>query len=437
MDMTTNLMGVDRGSVSRPRDAVDPETDPLLGRYQCVRQLTDRLCAPLEPEDYVVQSMPDVSPTKWHLAHTSWFFETFLLKPRGYVSPHSAYAVLFNSYYNGVGEQFPRYRRGMLSRPGVNEVMSYRAHVDDAVQRALADGLTERERDIVELGLQHEQQHQELLLTDIKHVFAQSPLLPNYGAPRSPSDEATTPPMRFIAIAGGEVEVGHVGGGFHFDNEGPRHRAILPSFALSDRLVTVEEYRAFIDDGGYQRPELWLDIGWHWVTTEGVVGPLYWEAEDGADGHRHAFTLGGHRRLEPAEPVVHVSLFEADAYAGWAGARLPREHELELALRARPLRGNFVESGALHPRPARGDEDIRQLWGDGWEWTQSSYDAYPGYRPPPGAVGEYNGKFMCNQYVLRGGSCVSSREHLRATYRNFFPADVRWQFTSIRLAKDA
>lgn len=433
--MTTHVMGSDGGRTPRARSNRKP-SDILRARYQTVRALTSRLCDSLEPEDFVVQSMPDVSPTKWHLAHTSWFFETFLLKARGFTSPHDAYAYIFNSYYNGVGDQFPRSRRGMLSRPSVGEVQTYRAVVDDAVLSAMDQGLTEAERGIIELGLHHEQQHQELLLTDIKHVLSQNPLWPSFGASWAPT-EAAVEPMRFVGHAGGEVEVGRAGDGFHYDNEGPRHRTLLPPFALGHRLVTVGEYRDFVRDGGYERPELWLDAGWHWAQQEGIVAPLYWDRED-RDGCRRAFTLSGRRPLEDAEPVVHVSLFEADAYARWADARLPREHELEVALRARPLVGNFVESEAFHPRPACGDVhvDVDQLWGDGWEWTQSSYLAYPGYRPPKGAVGEYNGKFMCNQHVLRGGSCASSRSHLRATYRNFFPASARWQFTCIRIARD-
>ncbi len=433
--MTTNVMGSGGARATRARSNEEARPrDSLHQRYHRVRTLTRRLCDGLEPEDFVVQSMPDVSPTKWHLAHTSWFFETFLLKGRDFSSPHPAYAVLFNSYYNGVGEQFARARRGMLSRPTVREVQGYRDLVDEAVLASIDIGLDPHEQTILELGLHHEQQHQELLLTDIKHVLSQNPLAPDFGAPWAETDVETTP-LRFVGHAGGEVEVGHAGTGFHFDNEGPRHRTLLPPFALGHRLVTVDEYRAFIADGGYTRPDLWLDEGWHWIQRENIVAPLYWDRDD-RDGERHAFTLSGHRRLEAAEPVVHVSLYEADAYARWADARLPREHELELALRARPHAGNFVETRALHPRPATGETDIDQLWGDGWEWTQSGYLPYPGYRPPEGAVGEYNGKFMCNQHVLRGGSCASSQSHLRATYRNFFPASARWQFTCIRLARD-
>jgi ergothioneine biosynthesis protein EgtB len=400
-------------------------SDSLVERFRSVRSFTVTLTEPLAPEDFVVQSMPDVSPTKWHLAHTSWFFETFVLDGPPF---HPRYGHLFNSYYNGVGAQFPRSKRGLLSRPTVAEVFAYRAHVDEAVVRALKAGASAETRARVELGLHHEQQHQELLLTDIKHVLAQNPLGPSYRAATVTPSMAT--PLDFVAFEGGIVEIGHSGDGFSFDNERPRHRVLLEPFLLADRLVTVGEYREFIADHGYARPDLWLSEGWDWKVRENAAAPLYWN-EGGA------FTLAGERPLNDAEPVVHVSLYEADAYARWSGARLPREAELELALEGQPVRGNFVERGALHPTPAPSQPGVRQLFGDGWEWTQSSYGGYPGYAPPPGAIGEYNGKFMCNQHVLRGGSCVSPESHLRASYRNFFPAHARWQFTCIRLAKDA
>ena len=398
--------------------------DPLVERFRRVRSFTVDLTEPLEPEDFVVQSMPDVSPTKWHLAHTSWFFETFVLDGPPF---HPRYGHLFNSYYNGVGAQFPRPRRGLLSRPTLAEVFAYREHVDAEVVRCLEAGASEEIRARIELGLHHEQQHQELLLTDIKHVLAQNPLYPSYGAP-APGPSAATR-LGFVAFEGGIAEIGHAGEGFCFDNERPRHRVLLEPFLLGDRLITVGEYRDFIADDGYARPELWLSEGWDWKARENVTAPLYW-TEGGA------FTLAGERAQGDAEPVVHVSYYEADAYARWAGARLPREAELEVAATGQLLRGNFVERGLFHPAAATGD-GLRQLFGDGWEWTQSSYAGYPGYAPPPGAIGEYNGKFMCNQLVLRGGSCASSESHLRASYRNFFPAHARWQFTCIRLAKDA
>lgn len=415
---------------------------PLATRYRDVRDTTARLCRPLAVEDYVVQTMPDVSPTKWHLAHTTWFFETFVLGHR--TAPRhdpfdTRYAVLFNSYYNAVGEQYPRHERGLLSRPTVDEVWRYREHVDEAMCRLIEgldpDGELAR---IVELGLHHEQQHQELMVTDIKHVLAHNPLEPSYGAGFAATEgaaptERVVSAMGFVHAEPGLVEVGHRGEGFCFDNELPRHRTFLAPFELGTRLVTCGEYLAFMQDGGYGRPELWLSEGWSWREREAVEAPLYWRR--GETGWR-IFTLAGARALRADEPVVHVSLYEADAYARWAGARLPREHELEVVSRAAPLEGNFLDSGALHPRPARDDGSLAQLHGDGWEWTQSAYTAYPGYAPPQGALGEYNGKFMCNQHVLRGGSCATARSHMRPTYRNFFPASARWQFTCIRLAKD-
>ena len=389
----------------------------------------------------VVQSMPDVSPTKWHLAHTTWFFETFVLSElRGHSLHDPRYGYLFNSYYNGVGEQFSRPRRGLLSRPTVAEVLGYRKRVDETLQAALDRGLPEELLERIELGINHEQQHQELLLTDIKHVLAQNPLHPSFGAERRPK-AGEAEPLGFHEFDGGLLPFGHDegaandGDGFCFDNERPRHRAWLEPFALADRLVTVGEFREFQSDGGYERAELWLDEGWAWRCENDVQAPLY---QDEVDGVPHAFTLGGRRPLGDSEPVTHVSLFEADAFARWAGGRLPSERELEHALAKQQTRGNFLELEELHPRPAPSEpsEAPRQLYGDAWEWTASSYAAYPGYRPLEGALGEYNGKFMCNQYVLRGGSCATPRGHVRPTYRNFFPASSRWQFTGIRVARD-
>ncbi len=394
-------------------------------KYETVRAATRRLCEPLAIEDQVVQSMPDVSPTKWHLAHTSWFFETFVLVASGERPYDDAFGYLFNSYYNAVGVQYPRAQRGLMTRPTVAEVWRYRDDVDRRMQRRLERGLDDALAAVVELGLQHEQQHQELMLTDIKHVLSHSPSA--YGG--APPRARPALPLAWHEHPGGSIELGYGGEGFSFDNERPRHRAWVPPFALASRLVTTAEYRAFIDDGGYRRPELWLSEGWDWLQREQITAPLYWR-----DGER-LFTLAGERAHEPSEPVVHVSLYEADAYARWSGHRLPREHELELLLAAQPVAGNFVESGALHPAAASGG-GLQQLFGDAWEWTQSAYAAYPGYRPPPGALGEYNGKFMCNQHVLRGGSCATPRSHIRASYRNFFPASARWQFTGIRLAAD-
>jgi ergothioneine biosynthesis protein EgtB len=403
-----------------------------------VRDQTERLCDTLEREDYVVQSMPDVSPTKWHLAHTSWFFETFLLAPHapGYepFNPHFAY--LFNSYYITVGDRHCRQNRGLLSRPGVAEVYAYRRHVDEKMEQFLrndGDALLQELSPVLEIGLHHEQQHQELMLTDIKHVFWVNPLRPAYRE-RKGQPPAQPIPMRWIAFDGGVRRIGHDGDGFAFDNESPRHRAYLEPFKLGSRLVTNGEYKAFIDDGGYRRGELWLSMGHATAQAEQWQAPLYW-LRDGDQWVHH--TLAGVRPLEDAEPVCHVSYFEADAYARWAGARLPTEQEWETAAESADTAGNFVEAGTYHPTPAHRGDGLEQMFGDVWEWTASAYLAYPGYRPPAGALGEYNGKFMCNQFVLRGGSCATPASHIRPTYRNFFPPDARWQFSGIRLAQDA
>jgi len=436
----------------------------LAARYAAVRAFTEHLCKPLATEDYVVQSMTDVSPTKWHLAHTSWFFETFVLRPHaeGYRLFDERYPYLFNSYYVQAGERHCRAQRGYLSRPTVAEVMAYRRHVDEAMQRFL-DGLDELERpdvaDVVELGLQHEQQHQELMLTDNKHVFSVNPLRPVYR--ERPEARAADPgSIQWVEHAGGVVHVGRAAGGatsaerFFFDNEGPRHRAFVEPFALAHRLVTCGEYLAFIEDGGYRRAPLWLSEGWAAVEREGWAAPFYWEDRDGAWWH---FTLAGMRPVDPNEPVTHLSYFEADAYArwaahqggAWAGARLASEFEWETAARAvwdgeGLPEGNFVEAGRLHPAPAEplatGDgapaaPRLLQAFGDAWEWTQSAYTAYPGYRAADGALGEYNGKWMSGQFVLRGGSCATSRTHIRPTYRNFFHPAATWQFTGLRLAR--
>ncbi len=451
------MMEVDGGV----RLALDPSSGraaALLRRYRAVRAFTEERASLLAAEDQVVQSMPDVSPTKWHRAHTSWFFETFVLEPflDDYTPIDPGYAYLFNSYYHGAGERHCRDQRGYISRPTVREVGLYRAHVDRGIEAlferlAATPGPEARVRealDRIELGLHHEQQHQELLITDIKHVFSVNPLRPSYHARGAPSrgwsirgesgvlDVPSSPePVspRWIEFEGGLVEVGHPGGAFHFDNEGPRHRVHLEPFALADRLVTCGEYRAFIEDGGYRRPELWMSEGWAAVSRLGWTEPFYWEREG---GDFRLFTLDGMRAIDPVEPVAHLSWFEADAFARWAGARLPTEFEWESAASGRPVEGNLAESGALHPRPASDGEGLRQLFGDLWEWTRSSYGPYPGFRPWEGAVGEYNGKFMCNQFVLRGGSCATPASHLRVTYRNFFPPESTWQFTGVRLARD-
>ncbi len=422
--------------------------ESALDRFRAVRSLTERLCEPLATEDYVVQTMEDVSPTKWHLAHVSWFFETFLLRPHlpGYRPLDDRYAYLFNSYYVQAGERHCRDRRGYISRPTVAEVFGYRRHVDDAmaclIERVSAPSAQAERATIaplLEIGLNHEQQHQELLLTDIKHVFSVNPLRPAYTSLPAPTGRAA-PPLRWIDVEEGLYQIGHDGCGFAYDNEGPRHRHFLECFAIASRPVTNGEFLAFMEDGGYRHPELWLSEGWATVDARGWTEPFYWERRD---GEWWSFTLGGMRPVDPAEPLSHVSYFEADAYARWAGARLPTEEEWEVVARPLPIDGNFVDAGRFHPAPTgdagppAADGAPAALYGDVWEWTRSQYSPYPGYRPAAGAIGEYNGKFMSNQFVLRGGSCATSRDHVRATYRNFFPADATWQFSGFRLARDA
>jgi ergothioneine biosynthesis protein EgtB len=402
--------------------------DGLTGDFERVRAQTEALAAPLSVEDQCVQSMPDASPTKWHRAHTTWFFETFVLGPAGVegLSPEP-YAVLFNSYYNAVGDQYDRPSRGLLTRPSHDEVTEYRQRIDDAMLGLLRTGLDTELRARVEVGLHHEQQHQELLVTDIKHLLSCNPLDPAYAdAPTQPEDVASVPAMRWADHAGGIVRIGCNPGRFHFDNEGPVHETRVYPFQIAQRLVTNGDYRAFIEDGGYRRAELWLSEGWHAVRTRGWRAPQYWcEDTDGCS----TFTLHGRRRLRDNDPVVHVSYYEADAYARWADARLPTEQEWETAT-AEP------EEAPLCGRPPSMHPSVPSLYGAAWQWTVSSYSAYPGYRPGGGALGEYNGKFMCNQHVLRGSSCATPAGHARRSYRNFFPAEARWQFSGIRLARD-
>ncbi|HVX21352.1 MAG TPA: ergothioneine biosynthesis protein EgtB [Acidimicrobiales bacterium] len=421
--------------------------EPLADRYVQVRSLTEALASPLSAEDQTVQSMPDVSPTKWHRGHTSWFFETFLLEPHGYPVHHPAYGYIFNSYYEAVGARHPRAERGLVSRPGIDEVARYRAHVDAAMADLLGGDLAPEAADLAVLGLHHEQQHQELLLMDIKHVLSRNPLLPAYAEPATPPPavDAAADKPGWVEHRGGPVDVGHPGGGFAYDNELPRHRTQLVPFALADRTVTCGEWLAFMDDGGYHRPELWLSDGWAAVQAQGRTAPLYWSGPDGhhdpTGGDRwHLFTLAGHHPVDPARPVCHVDYYEADAFARWAGGRLPTEFEWEavatpFAADEAPADDNLLASNPLgdllHPAGGAG-----RWFGDVWEWTASSYAPYPGFRPAAGAVGEYNGKFMVNQYVLRGGSCCTPVGHLRPTYRNFFPAGARWAFSGVRLAKD-
>jgi ergothioneine biosynthesis protein EgtB len=411
----------------------------LVRRYRQVRQFTDSLCQNLMIEDYVIQAMPDVSPPKWHLAHTSWFFETFILAPAcpNYTSPHAAYAYLFNSYYMAAGDRHCRPKRGLLSRPTVEEVYCYRRYVD-LQMTAFLNGLHRDEirrwLPLVELGLHHEQQHQELLLTDVKYNFACNPLRPAYVSSDNQKRKPTAS-MRWVSFPEGIHWIGHDGQGFAFDNESPRHRTFVERFELASRLVTNAEYLAFMADRGYKRPDLWLSIGWDIAQREGWYAPLYWEQRDGT---WWMMTLAGMRPMRDEEPVCHVSYYEADAYARWAEARLPTEAEWEVAAMPLSVTGNFVEHQNFHPVPVS-DVDtavpLTQMFGDVWEWTQSHYSPYPGYTAARGALGEYNGKFMANQFVLRGGSCATSISHIRPTYRNFFPADARWQFTGTRLAR--
>ena len=428
-------------SVSFPSTPVSPAAERASARrrFREVRQASEQICAPLAVEDYVVQTMPDVSPPKWNLAHTSWFFETFLLQPfvPAYQDAHPQFGFLFNSYYEAVGERQPRDRRGMLSRPTVAEVHAYRRHIDQAVSD-LIDGAGESQwrelAPLLELGLNHEQQHQELMLTDVKHILAENPLKPAY-SPAPPTDIAAPADLSWQEFAGGLIDTGFDGAGFSFDNEGPRHANYLRPFRIASRLVTNAEYLEFVADGGYCEPRHWLSEGWATVQQQCWQAPLYWERRD--DEWLH-FTLAGLRPLAAAAPVCHVSFFEADAFASWSGKRLLTEFEWEQAAAGVPLEGNFLEPGApCQPQSASNQPGLLQLFGDVWEWTASQYRPYPGYRPAEGAVGEYNGKFMCNQFVLRGGSCTTPQGHIRPTYRNFFPPAARWQFSGIRLAEDA
>jgi ergothioneine biosynthesis protein EgtB len=410
--------------------------DDLGVRFRTVRTATERLVESLSPEDCALQSMENASPAKWHLAHTSWYFETFVLESQvpGYRPYHPSFRVLFNSYYNSVGEQYARPQRGLLSRPSLEEVFAYREHVDHHVESVLAKGpdLDPAVHDVLELGIHHEQQHQELLITDVKHLFSFNPLGPAFRELPEPgtTEEA---PLAWRRFEGGIHEIGHDGVDFAFDNEGPRHQVLTQPFELASRAVTNREYLEFIDDGGYEEPAHWLSDGWTTCRQQGWKAPAYWQT---CDGERRVHTLAGFRALAPEEPVCHVSWYEADAYARWAGTRLPTEAEWEIAAAPRPVVGNFVEVGRLHPRAAAAGEAIAQLFGDVWEWTGSAYAPYPGFRAPAGAIGEYNGKFMSNQLTLRGGSCVTPAGHVRASYRNFFYPDARWQFSGIRLARD-
>ena len=412
----------------RPLAASPADTAPET-RYAAVRALTVELCRGLGPEDMTLQSTPDASPAKWHLAHTTWFFETFLLGPHlaGYEAFDPDFAYLFNSYYESVGPRHPRPARGMLSRPTLPEVMAYREHVDAHMRRLLETrGGDPVLAPLLTLGLNHEQQHQELLLMDLKHLLSLNPLQPAWRAlPRLPASRARD--LKYIPRPAGQVSIGHSGTGFAFDNETPRHPELVPAHSMADRLVSNGEFRDFVHAGGYRDASLWMSDGWAVVQKEGWNGPLYWGEDMTSE-----FTLGGRREIVDAAPVCHISWYEADAFARWAGARLPTEAEWEGFATAQPSTGNFLDQGFVQPAPAAGS----QVFGDVWEWTGSAYLPYPGYKPLRGALGEYNGKFMINQMVLKGGACVTPADHLRASYRNFFYPHQRWQFAGLRLAKD-
>ncbi|MGB7091292.1 MAG: ergothioneine biosynthesis protein EgtB [Methylovirgula sp.] len=414
------------------------EPSEFISLYRTVRETSRGLSARLSDADATVQSMPDASPTKWHLAHTTWFFETMVLVPRlsCYRLFDESFGFLFNSYYDTIGARQPRPKRGLITRPSLEVIYDYRTHVDAAVERLLCDAPSPDLAELIELGCHHEQQHQELLLTDILHLFAQNPLLPAYKDPGpiavDPNADQT---LGYKSVQGGVVEIGHNGEGFAFDCEGPLHSVFLEPFRLADRLISNQEWIEFIRDGGYDNPLLWLSEGWARARSENWTMPLYW---DKRDDEYWAMTLRGAQPIDPAAPVCHVGYFEADAFATWARRRLPTEAEWEHAAGDVSQTGNFLESGRLRPKPAvKATGEVRQMFGDVWEWTRSAFSPYPRFRAAEGAIGEYNGKFMCGQFVLRGGSCVTAADHVRPTYRNFFPPDARWQFSGLRLAEDA
>jgi ergothioneine biosynthesis protein EgtB len=447
-------------SLVSPRLRATDTGTPMMERYRRVRQFSVDFCDPLAPEDMVVQTKENVSPTKWHLAHTTWFWETFLLREHldGYEPIDDTYAYLFNSYYIQAGERHCRDQRGYISRPTVAGVMDFRRHVDAAMQRLWEDASAAERRQLaplIEIGMQHEQQHQELMVTDLKHVLGVNPLRPAYRDDLAAPAEEDPLPLAWQRFDEGLREIGYDGDGFCYDNEEPRHRTFVEAFALANRPVTNGEFIEFIEDGGYEEPSLWLSPGWATVQEKDWTEPFYWEKKGGGAGRTRYvyYTLGGERPVDPDASACHLSYYEAEAFARWAGARLPSEAEWEIAARSRPVEGNFVGEEHFHPVPAthesaggpasenghaeHGERSFRQLYGDVWEWTRSAYGPYPGYEPLPGAIGEYNGKFMAGQFVLRGGSCATSRDHMRPTYRNFFWPDECWQFTGLRLAKDA
>ena len=418
------------------------EPDTVAARFERIRAATLALTRPLEAEDMQVQSMADVSPMKWHLGHTTWFFETFVLEPlTGHTPFHPRYREIFNSYYQQVGARHPRPERGMLTRPRLRDVLAYRQHVDEHLGTILRDDpqqLGAERLALVEIGLHHEQQHQELMLMDIKHVLGSNPLDPSYRPEAAPSSGEAAP-LHWHRVRGGLVEIGHEGRGFGYDNEFPRHRAFVEDVDLASRPVTNRELLEFVEDDGYTTPTLWLSDAWdHMQSEDPWTCPMYWEQRD---GQWMQFTMHGLEPLRLDDPATHLSYYEADALARWTGYRLPTESEWENAARDLPVRGNFVEDEQWHPRPYDGDADDTaqgpvQMFGDVWEWTQSHYSPYPGFRAPEGAVGEYNGKFMVNQFVLRGGCWATPRDHVRATYRNFFHPWTRWHFGGVRLVRD-
>ena len=433
-----------------PTSPTETTAPALLARYQAVRLATEHLCRPLTPEDMMVQSSPEASPVKWHLAHSSWFFETFVLSEflAGYQPFHPDFRWLFNSYYNTLGDMPEKKLRASFSRPPLESILSYRKHVDSGMSRFLQKTIENDAIQRIILGLEHEQQHQELIATDIKHALFTNPLHPGYlSSVYSPQQQTIiAPPIEWIPFAPGLTEIGLTldpssTTAFAFDNETPRHQVYLAPFQLAHRPVTCAEYLAFMDQNGYNRPELWLSEGWTAMRSEGWQAPLYWQRDNDTKSGWSIYTLHGLQPLEDLSetPVCHLSFFEADAYARWSGLRLPTEFEWEHATRSQPvhrIQGNFVESGNLHPIPASSEPGLQQLFGDVWEWTSSGYTGYPGYKPLPGALGEYNGKFMSSQVVLRGGSCVTPASHIRPTYRNFFTPGTRWQFSGLRLAQD-
>ncbi len=434
-----NITDTDQAKSTTLSQATElPGREELINHYNKIRRFTETLCEPLETEDYVIQSMPEVSPTKWHLGHTSWFFEAFVLgsADSNYKSIHPLYTYLFNSYYIQIGERWDRPNRGLLSRPTVKNIYEYRKFVDNNIIEFIKncdEKFYKEYAPIIEIGLNHEQQHQELLLTDIKHVLSFNPLNPVYSE-KNIENRDDVPQMNWKEFVGGILEIGNDGNSFHYDNETPRHKEFINPFKFANRLVTNGEYIEFIEDGGYKDASLWLSDGWTTVEGENWKAPLYWEKKDGEWWN---FTLNGFRKVNPAEPVTHISYYEADAFASWKDARLPTEAEWEVAAGVLQYKGNFVETLNFHPIPLQNeDAGLNQMYGDVWEWTRSSYSPYPGYKALPGALGEYNGKFMSSQMVLRGGSCATSETHIRNTYRNFFPPHSRWQFMGIRLAKE-